>query len=161
MLDGHAALKGAAEAVPNDTIIDVAIVFPDGTTAAQLGGTGAGAVAGGLLGSANAAGGLAGVGSLAAEHGLEKEGGDAASVVLALWDSTLYLLGGHRIGALASFKNLTVIASIPRANAKVETAHAGIVHSVKITDSASGQVYEYEAKPMGSGLSEFTARLQG
>ncbi len=59
MLDGHAALKGAAEAVPNDTIIDVAIVFPDGTTAAQLGGTGAGAVAGGLLGSANAAGGLA------------------------------------------------------------------------------------------------------
>ena len=161
MLDGHAALKGAAEAVPNDTIIDVAIVFPDGTTAAQLGGTGAGAVAGGLLGSANAAGGLAGVGSLAAEHELEKEGGDAASVVLALSDSTLYLLGRHRIGALASFKNLTVIASIPRANAKVETAHAGIVHSVKITDSASGQVYEYEAKPMGSGLSEFAARLHG
>ena len=161
MLDGHAALKGAAEAVPNDTIIDVAIVFPDGTTAAQLGGTGAGAVAGGLLGSANAAGGLAGVGSLAAEHELEKEGGDAASVVLALSESTLYLLGRHRIGALASFKNLTVIASIPRADAKVETAHAGIVHSVKITDSASGQVYEYEAKPMGSGLSEFAARLQG
>ncbi len=101
------------------------------------------------------------MGSLAAEHELEKEGGDAASVVLALSDSTLYLLGRHRIGALASFKNLTVIASIPRANAKVETAHAGIVHSVKITDSASGQVYEYEAKPMGSGLSEFAARLQG
>ena len=161
MLDGHAALKGAAEAVPNDTIIDVAIVFPDGTTAAQLGGTGAGAVAGGLLGSANAAGGLAGVGSLAAEHELEKEGGDAASVVLALSDSTLYLLGRHRIGALASFKNLTVIASIPRANAKAETAHAGIVHSGKITASASGQVHEYEAKPMGSGLSEFISRLQG
>ena len=82
-------------------------------------------------------------------------------MVLALSDSTLYLLGRHRIGALASFKNLTVIASIPRANAKVETAHAGIVHSVKITDSASEQVYEYEAKPMGSGLNEFVSRLEG
>lgn len=150
MLDGHAALKGAAEAVPNDTIVDVAIVFPPGTTSEQLIATGAGEMVDGL----------GGVGELVADRDLDKHQ-TSASIVLALSDSTLYLLGRHRVGPFASFKNLAVIATIARADAKIETAHAGIVQSVTITDSSSGQVYDYEAKPMGSGLTEFAARLHG
>ena len=150
MLDGHAALAGASAAVKDDAIIDVATVFPPGTTISELGGAGAGAAV------ANASG----VGMLATEIALDKSQ-EAASVVLALSETTLYLLARHRVGPFGSFKHLEIMHAIARTDVVTDLHSGGPLNELTITDSSTGTAYTYEVKPMGSGIHEFLGRLHG
>lgn len=144
MLDEHAALKGAQEALPGETITDIAVVFPPGTMSAQLGGAAAGAV----LGGSN----MAGVGNAAANIALDR-GEAAASVVLALTPSALHLLGRHRVAPFGSFRHLEPLATIPRSDLKVTRESGTVTSSLMITNTRTGEEYHYEVKPLGSGVS--------
>jgi len=55
-------------------------------------------------------------------------------VVLALSPTTLHLLGRHRVGPLASFKGLTVIAQLPREDVHASLESAGIVKNLTLID---------------------------
>ena len=166
MIDEKAALRGAEKAI-GQSVEDVAIAFPVGTTRAQaegeLGGEAVGA-AGGVIASlsgsgvAGAAAGGGGVGMLLAQRRLEKTE-PAASIVLALTKDNLYLLGRHRLGVLASFKDLEIIHKIPRDQANVQLSPAGFTSHLEIVDEEDGAQYLYEVKPLGSGIKQLLADL--
>lgn len=165
MIDENAARKGAQAAVGEEPIEDVAIAFPVGTTRAQAGamlegdgvGLGVGALAGVNLGGTTGAGG--GIGELIEQRRLEHTE-PAASIVLALTASKLYLLARHKIGPLASFKDLTIIDQIPRSEVETSLEPAGVTRHLTITDKVSGEVFEYEVKPLGSGINKLLTDLE-
>ncbi len=167
MLDEREALKGAQEAVGDDKIIDVAIAFPVGTTRKQVGaygeGDAVGAVAGvlgkfGSLGVASAATGVGSIAGLVNQRRMEREE-PAASIVLALTDTKLYLLGRHKLGPLASFKNLTVMEALDRADLTVDFEPAGVTKHLILNDSETGETFTYEVKPLGSGVAQLIKDL--
>ena len=168
MLNENAAMKGAQAAVGDATVEEVAIAFPVGTTRAQAEGSLAGDAVGGAAGViadmsgtalAGATGGGGGLGMLLAQRRLEKTE-PAASIVLALTADSLYLLGRHKIGPLASFKDLEVIHKIPRGAAMIDIAPAGVTRHITITDDQDGTQYVYEVKPLGSGIDQLMADLE-
>lgn len=146
MPDKHAALKGAQAAVPEDEITDVEVVFPAGTTSGELLSQGLG----------DAVGGAAEVLGAAAEVGMDATE-EAASVVLALSATTLYLLGRHRVGALGSFRHLTPLHQIPREHLHVAFGRDGVLLAVTLTDTATSAPYTFEVKPLGSRIKEMLA----
>ncbi|WRS29746.1 hypothetical protein U6G28_09495 [Actinomycetaceae bacterium MB13-C1-2] len=167
MLDEREALKGAQEAVGDDKVIEVAIAFPVGTTRKQAGaygeGDAVGAVAGvlgklGPLGMANAAAGAGSIAGLINQRRMEEEE-PAASIVLALTDTKLYLLGRHKLGPLASFKNLTVMEALDRASLTVDFEPAGVTKHLILNDSETGETFTYEVKPLGSGVAQLVKDL--
>lgn len=162
MLDERQALEGAQEAVGNDKVLEVAIAFPVGTTRKQAGayaeGDAVGAVAGilgklGPLGAANAAVGSSGIAGLVNQRKMEEEE-PAASIVLALTGSKLYLLGRHKLGPLASFKNMTVMHELNRADLTVDYEPAGVTKHLILNDTETGESFTYEVKPLGSEVTE-------
>lgn len=150
MLDEHGALKGAQEALPGQTISDVAVVFPAGTTTTQLGG----AAVGGILGGGE----MTGVGAAAANVALDRSE-NAASVVLALSPDALHLLGRHRVGAFGSYRNLEQLATIPRSDLSVSHEPGRLTSSLTLTNTATGEQYSYEVKPLGSGVNDLLKAL--
>lgn len=104
----------------------------------------ASAVGGGVVGGT-------GVGSLVANLRLEHSE-PYASVVLALTPTTLYLLGRHRVGPLASFADMAVIAKIAREHAHADLSQAGVLKHLTIVNDVDGAEYVYEVKPLGSGV---------
>lgn len=170
MLDKHAALKGAQQAVGSEPIEDIGIAYPVGTLRTQLGadamGEGVGLAAGAAaslsgLSIANAGAGGGGLGQLVADYKLDHTG-SPASIVLALTATKLYLLGRYKVGPLASFKNLEVVHVIPRGEveAKLEPS-GGITKTLTITDEESGESFTYEVKPLGSGMGDVVDALDG
>lgn len=168
MINKNAAMRGAQAAVGSEPIEDVAIAFPVGTTRAQargsLAGDSVGAVASvaadlsttAIAGSVTGGGGL---GQLLAQRRLEKTE-PAASIVLALTANNLYLLGRHKIGPLASFANLEVIHKISRNEADLNLTPAGVTQHLSIVDEEDNASYEYEVKPLGSGIKKLIADLE-
>lgn len=150
MIDEHAALKGAQAAVPEETVTQVAVVFPTGTTMAQLGGS----LAGGVLGGS---GGVA-VGGAATNIALDATE-EAASVVLALTAEALHMLGRRRVAPFGSFKHLTALHAVPRKDLKVEQGREAVLHTLTIHNTATGESWSYEVKPLGSGVDDLVAAL--
>lgn len=166
MIDEHAALKGAQAAVGEDPIEDVAIAFPVGTThkqaAGMLAGDGVGLASGALAGLqlSGSAGTGGAIGQLIEQRHMERTE-PAASIVLALTASKLYLLARHKIGPLASFKDLTIIHEIAREQIDASlNPTGGVTRSLTITDEESGAVFEYEVKPLGSGINKLLTDLK-
>lgn len=168
MLDERAARRGAQAAVGAEKVEDIAIAFPVGTTRTQatgvLKGDAAGAAAGLVTGvsslaGANLASGAGSLGMLLAQRRLEKTE-PAASIVLALTASNLYLLGRHHIGPLASFKDLEVIHKIPRGEVETSLTPEGITRELTIVDEGDGARFVYEVKPLGSGIKQLIADLK-
>ena len=169
MLNENSAMKGAQAAVGDEKVEDIAIAFPVGTTRAQAGGSlegdAVGAAAGlmadlGGVGIAGSAAGGGGIGMFLAQRHLEKTE-PAASIVLALTANNLYLLGRHKIGPLASFKDLEVIHKIPRGAALADLSPMpGITKKLTITDDEDGTQYVYEVKPLGSGIKQLLADME-
>lgn len=168
MLDERAARKGAQAAVGAEPVEDIAIAFPVGTTHAQavgaLGGDAVGAVSSIVTNlSSTAAAGVTGgggnLGMLIAQRRLEKTE-PAASIVLALTPSSLYLLGRRHIGPLASFKNLEVIHKIPRGRVETSLTPNGVTRHLTIVDDEDGSQFVYEVKPLGSGIKRLLADLE-
>lgn len=167
MIDEHAAMEGAQQAVGKEQVEEVAIAFPIGTTQAQATGALLGDAA---SGAASAAASLSGVGSgslgvsgggigmFLAQRKLEQSE-PAASIVLALTATSLYLLGRKKIGPLASFKNLMVIHSIPRSEVQADVQPTGATRRLTITDHQDGTQYVYELKLLGSGINKLLGDL--
>lgn len=168
MLNEKAAMRGVREALGGASVEEIAIAFPVGTTRAQAGGSLKGEAGGAVVGVAadlagtvvaGTASGGGGVGMFLAQRRLEKEE-PAASIVLALTEDSLYLLGRHFIGPFASFKDLSVIHRIPREAANLALSPAGITQHLTIVDENDGTRYVYEVKALGSGIKRLISDLQ-
>ena len=168
MLDEKAALRGAQKATGSSDVEDVAIAFPVGTTRAQAEGELGGEAVGGAVGAvasltarsvASGAAGGGGLGMLLAQRRLEKTE-PAASIVLALTKDSLYLLGRHKLGPLASFNNLEIIHRIPRDQVQAELTPAGFTSHLEIVDEEDGARFLYEVKPLSSGIKKLLADLE-
>lgn len=149
------AREGAQAVVPDDRIIDVAVVMPRGSTKAGLIGSVIGVSAGGDNQTAwGVAGGMLAQRAQSASHG------SYPSIVLAVSESKLHVLGRQSTGIVGGWKNLHPVAHISRADLEVRTRHSGTVRVIELTDTTTGTTLEFEAQTIGGlGLNELLAEL--
>ena len=150
------AREGAQAVVPDDQIIDVAVVMPRGSTKAGLIGSIIGVTAGG---DNQMAWGVAG--GMLAQRAQSAAHGSYPSVVLAVSDTKLHVLGRQSTGIVGGWKNLHPVAHIERTDLKVTTRHSGTVRVVELTDTTTGSTLEFEAQVIGSlGLNELLTEFE-
>lgn len=153
------ARAGAQAVIPDDTIVDVAVVMPRGSTFASVLGAAAGASAGSALGNPTAwgvAGGIVGQRALSASKG------GYPSIVLAVSADRLYVLGRHTSAMVGGWKDLHPIAQIERSHLSVARSHRGTVPVIELTDITTGTTLEFEAAHIGTlGIKDFLASLDG
>lgn len=153
------ARAGAQAVIPDDTIVDVAVVMPRGSTFATVLGAAAGASAGSAMGNPTAwgvAGGMVGQRALSATKG------SYPSIVLAASADHLYVLGRRSTGLVGGWKHLHPIAQIERRHLAVARSHHGTVPVIELTDTTTGTTLEFEAAHIGTlGIKDFLASLDG
>lgn len=151
------AREGAQAAVPQDTILDVAVVMPRGSTFAGVLGAAAG-VAGGASSNATAWG---VAGSMIGERVNAASRGSYPSIVLALSPTRLHVLGRRSTGLVGGWKELHPVAYIERDNLSVERRRRGTVRIVELTDTSTGAALEVEAQNVGGlGLDALLEQLE-
>jgi hypothetical protein len=154
MTEEHAR-EGAQAAIPDDEIIDIAVVMPRGSTFASVLGAAAGV---GLGGNNPTAWGV--TGGMLAQRANSAAHGSYPSIVLALSATKLYVLGRTRTGLVGGWKTLHPVAHIERANLTVNSHHRGTVRVLELTDSTTGTTLEFEAQNIGGfGLKDLLAGL--
>lgn len=142
------AREGAQVALPDDEILDVAVVRPRGSTAASVLGAAVGAVGGSVGGGNNpAAWGV--VGGLVGERVNAANQGSYPSLVLALSPERLHVLGRAKTGLVGGWKQLHPVAHIDRSNLDVTTRRHGTVLIIGLTDTTTGNTLEVEAQNVG------------
>ncbi len=148
------AREGAQAVIPDDEVVDVAVVRPRGSTLAGI----LGGAAGGALG--NSVGwGVAGM--ILAERANSATKGSYPSIVLALSATRLYVLGRDRDGLVGGWKHLHPLAQIERADLAVERHRHGTVGVISLTDTTTDSTLEFEVLNVGNlGLDELLASLQ-
>jgi hypothetical protein len=149
------AREGAQAVIPDDEIIDVAVVRPRGST---LGGV-VGAVIGmqGSSGSAawGVAGGMIGQRLSSAAHG------SYPSIVLAASNSKLYVLGRDSTGLVGGWKHLHPVTHIDRDDLEVKRRHHGAVPVLELTDTTTGTTLEFEPQAIGGlGLKDLLSTFE-
>ena len=150
------AHKGAQAALPDDEILDVAVVMPRGSTFAGVVGAAAG-VAAGSSGNTTAWG---VAGGMLAQRANSAAKGSYPSIVLALSPSRLYVLGRSSTGLVGGWKHLHPVAYIDRGNLAVERHHHGTVRVIELTDTTTGTMLEFEAQNIGGhGLNDLLRAL--
>lgn len=153
MTEKHAR-DGAQAAVGDDEILDVAIVMPRGSTLASVLGTAAGV---GLGGNNSAAWGVSG--GMLAQRAHSASHGSYPSIVLALSQTKLYVLGRARTG-VGGWKNLHTVAHIDRRSLAVARRRRGTVQVIELTDAATGTTLEFEKQNIGNlGINDLLAQL--
>lgn len=151
------AREGAQAVVPDDQILDVAVVRPRGSTLAGIIGATAGA---GMGGNNSTAWGVAG--AMLATHANSASRGSDPSIVLALSATRLYVLGRSRTGLVGGWKDLHQIAHIDRSSLEARSRRSGIVHVIELTDTTTGTTLYFEARPVGGlGLKNLLGELDG
>ncbi|WP_024818135.1 hypothetical protein [Arthrobacter sp. 31Y] len=149
------ALEGAQAVIPDDEIIDVAVVMPRGSTISGVLGAAAGV---GLAGSNQTAWGVAG--GMLAQRASSASKGSYPSIVLAVSATKLYVLGRTSTGLVGGWKNLHPVAHIDRSNLEVNRRHSGTVRVVELTDTTTDTKLEFEALNIGGlGLKDLLAEL--
>lgn len=137
--------REGAEQATGDHIDDVALVAPRGSTFARV----LGATAGMGIGGSNAASwGVAG--ALIADRLSSAASGSDPSIVLATSKDTLYVLGRNSTAVVGHWKDLELVASIPRARLAVERQHRGTTLAIELTDTDTDVTLEFEARPLGN-----------
>lgn len=151
------AREGAQAVIPDEEVIDVAVVMPRGSTFAGVLGATAGVVGGGDNATAwGVAGGMVGERLNAASKG------SYPSIVLALTPERLHVLGRTRTGLVGGWKNLHPVAHIERKDLSVARRHRGTVLVLELTDKGTGTTLEFERQNIGGlGLKEFLDELGG
>jgi hypothetical protein len=136
---------GAKEATGDDSIIDVAVMQPKGTSGATWAGAFAGAAAGGAATDGNswgssmgAAGGVA-AGRLAVGLGKKLP----PNITVAVTADKVYLLG---MKSLYAHKNLTPMAQIDRSKLGVEVHQRGMVRTVVLEDLDTNAKFPLEVQ---------------
>lgn len=149
------AREGAQAVIPDDEIIDVAVVMPRGSTISGVLGAAAGV---GLSGSNQTAWGVAG--GMLAQRANSASKGSYPSIVLALSATKLYVLGRTSTGLVGGWKNLHPVAHIDRSNLEIGRRHSGTVRVIELTDTTTGTKLEFEAQNVGGlGLKDLLAQL--
>ena len=151
------ARAGAQAVIPDDTILDVAVVMPRGSTFASVLGAAAGASAGSALGNPTAWGVTGGIVSQRI-HSASK--GSYPSIVLAVSADRLYVLGRRSTGLVGGWKDLHPVAQIERRHLAVARSHRGTVPVIELTDTTTGTTLEFEAAHIGTlGVKDLLASL--
>ncbi|MER7070557.1 hypothetical protein [Terrabacter sp. NPDC000476] len=151
------AREGAQAAVPDDDIIDVAVVMPRGSTFAGVLGAAAGVAVGDS--SSTTAWGVAG--GMLAQRANAASHGSYPSIVLALSLTRLHVLGRRSTGLVGGWKNLHPVAYIDRDHLAVERRQRGTVRIVTFIDTNTGAALEFEAQNVGGlGLKELIEQLE-
>jgi hypothetical protein len=150
------ARQGAQSVVPDDEILDVAVVMPRGSTFAGVLGAAAG-VAGGPSGSTTAWG---VAGGMLAQRANAASKGSYPSIVLAVSATRLYVLGRQSTGLVGGWKKLHPVAYIERSNLAVDRHQRGTVRVIALTDTTTGTRLEFEAQNIGGlGLKDLLREL--
>ncbi len=157
------ARAGMSRVIPDDTIQDVALVSPHGSTRAGAIGAALGGAIGGQLGGA----GVTGRGSHWATWRVSA-GPLAGPVCLApctllpaASPTSVYALGRDRLGVVGGWRNLTPLLKIERRHLRVAHRLRGVVMQIDLTDTTTGSTFEVEARPMGNlGVTEFLQNLE-
>lgn len=85
--------------------------------------------------------------------------GSYPSIVLALSEARLYVLGRPRTG-LGGWKDLHKVAQIDRSNLEVTRHRRGTVQVIELTDATTGTTLEFEKQNIGNlGLNDLLAQL--
>lgn len=151
------ARDGAQAVIPDDEVLDVAVVMPRGSTFASVLGAAAG-VAGG--GSNTMAWGV--TGSMIGERVNAASKGSYPSIVLALSPKRLYVLGRKRTGLVGGWKDLHPVAHIERDDLEVKRRRRGTVSVLELTDKTTSTTLEFEAQNIGGlGLKDLLADIGG
>ncbi|WP_322409761.1 hypothetical protein [Microbacterium invictum] len=150
------AREGAQAVIPDDEILDVAVVMPRGSTFAGVLGAAAGVAAGGSNPTAwGVAGGMIGERVSAASKG------SYPSLVLALSAGRLYVLGRESTGLVGGWKHLHPVAHIERKDLQVTRRRRGTVVVIGLTDTTTGTTLEVEAQNVGGlGLKDLLEAVQ-
>ena len=151
------AREGAQAVIPDDEVVDVAVVMPRGSTFAGVLGAAAGVVGG--SGSNTMAWGVAG--SMIGERMNAASQGSYPSLVLALSPSRLYVLGRKSTGLVGGWKHLHPVAHIERKDLEVEKHRHGTVQVIGLTDTTTGTTLEVEAQNIGGlGLKDLLGEAE-
>jgi len=154
MTEKHAR-DGAQVAVGDDEILDVAIVMPRGSTLAGVMGAAAGVGLGGANSTAWGVG-----GGVLAQRAHSAAHGSYPSIVLAVSETRLYVLGRERTG-VGGWKNLHLVAHIDRSALTVRRHRRGTVQVIELTDSTTGTTLEFEKQNIGNlGLNDLLEQLR-
>ncbi|MBN9211585.1 MAG: hypothetical protein BGO45_07070 [Microbacterium sp. 71-36] len=150
------AREGAQAVLPDDRIIDVAVVMPRGSTKSGILGAAVGA---GLAGDNQLAWGVAG--GMVGQRAHSAAHGSFPSIVLALSETKLYILGRRSTGLVGGWKDLSPVAHIDRDHLEVNRRHSGTVRVLELTDTTTGTTLEFEAQNIGGlGLDDLLGRLE-
>lgn len=149
------AREGAQSVIPDDEILDVAVVMPRGSTLSGVLGAAAGV---GLSGSNQTAWGVAG--GMLAQRANSASHGSYPSIVLAVSATRVYVLGRTSTGLVGGWKHLHPVAHIDRSDLEVSRRHSGTVRVIGLKDTTSGTTLEFEALNIGGlGLNDLLAEL--
>jgi hypothetical protein len=155
------ALAGVSQAIPDDTIQDVALVSPRGSTRAGAIGAALGGAIGGQLGGAGVTGAWQSLGYLAGQRRAADQAGMPGTLVLAASPSTVYALGRARLGLVGGWRDLTPLVKIERRHLRVEHRLRGVVMQIDLTDTTTGSTLKVEARLLGNlGVTDFLENLE-
>ncbi|MET0296304.1 MAG: hypothetical protein ABWY55_09420 [Microbacterium sp.] len=147
------ARDGAQAVVPDDEILDVALVQARGAATSGI----LGAVVG-MSGNRGAAWGFAGAAIGQRINASSK--GVYPTYVLAVSATKLYVLGRHKSGSVGGWKKLEPVAQIDRTNLAVARQRHGTVSALELTDTSTGSTLEFEPQHIGGlGLKDLLASL--
>lgn len=151
------AREGAQAVIPDDEVLDVAVVMPRGSTFAGVLGAAAGVAGGGNNSMAwGVAGGMIGERVNAASKG------SYPSIVLAVTPTRLHILGRKRTGLVGGWKDMHPVAHIEREDLEVTRRRRGTVLVLELTDKTTNTTLEFEAQNIGGlGLKDLLAGLGG
>lgn len=148
--------EGAQAVIPDDEVIDVAVVMPRGSTFAGVLGAAAGVAGGsGNTTAWGVAGGMIGERLNAASKG------SYPSLVLALSPTRLYVLGRQSTGLVGGWKHLHPVAHIERADLEVTQHRRGTVRVIGLKDKTTDTTLEVEAQTIGGlGLKDLLGEVE-
>jgi len=151
------AREGAQAVIPDDEVIDVAVVMPRGSTFAGVLGAAAGVAGGG--GGNTMAWGVAG--GMIGERVNAASKGSYPSLVLALSPERLYVLGRQSTGLVGGWKHLHPVAHIERKDLEITKHRRGTVLVIGLTDKTTGTILEVEAQNIGGlGLKDLLGEVE-
>lgn len=151
------AREGAQAVIPDEEVLDVAVVMPRGSTFSGVLGAAAGVAGGG--GSNTMAWGVAG--GMIGERVNAAAKGSYPSLVLALTPERLHVLGRKSTGLVGGWKDLHPVAHIERTNLDVAKRRRGTVLVIGLTDTTTGTTLEVEAQNIGGlGLKDLLGEVE-
>ncbi|MBI4933034.1 MAG: hypothetical protein HY828_04095 [Actinobacteria bacterium] len=143
----QSALEAVQALIPDDTIIDVALTHPRGYTKAQ----GVGMAAGSLMGFGSD---FQGVGAVLGSVAGGKVFGNLKelpqSFVLAISDSTVYVLGRDSMAVVGHWDHMVKMVKFDRKTLLIDVHQRLVTLEITLTDTEHDVRLELEAKRLGN-----------